>query len=140
MSAIKLEFGTPAVIKVPRFPGSRVVACFAPGTKSALVYLVIVLLVTGVAIGWRIAEQLCLVAFLAFHLEMQSKQRETCTPMIELGVFPVFFAVAGLAAFAQAPLVNIVLNVARDTFLRQLLLIQLAGMAGDTLDLLVLAL
>ena len=46
MCAIQLEFGTRVVIKIPGLPGSGVVAGIAFFTQSALVYLVIVLLVT----------------------------------------------------------------------------------------------
>lgn len=140
MCAIQLEFGTRIVIKIPGLPGSGVVAGIAFFTEPALMHLVIVLLVTGKAIGWRIAEYLGQMAFLAFHFDMQPKQREACTPMIEPCIFPILFAMAGFTAFTQTSLVHVVFRMAGDAFLRQLLLIQLVGMAGDTLDLLVLAL
>lgn len=103
-------------------------ARLALGAQSALMYFVIVLLVTGVAVGWRIAEQLCLVAFLALHFYMQTKQRESCAPMVEPGVFPFLFVMARFAAFAQLSLVHIIFHVARAAILRQLLLIQPAFM------------
>ena len=76
-------------------------------------HLVIVLLVTGVAIGGRITEQLRLVAFLAFHFDMQAKQRKTRTAVIQVLVLPVLLVVAGFAARSEPTLVNIVLFVAR---------------------------
>lgn len=103
-------------------------------------YFVIVLLVTGEAIGWRVAEKLCLVAFLAFHFHMQAKQRKACTPMVYLGVLPVFFVMAGFAALTQLVLVHIVFFVASDAILFQFLLIKIARMASDTFNLLMLAL
>ena len=103
-------------------------------------HFVIVLLVTGVAIGRRVAEQLCLMAFLAFHFYMQAQQRKTRTPMVYTGILPILFVMAGFAAFPKLVFVNIVLFVTRDAIRDQLLLIQITGMAGDTFDLFVLVL
>ena len=77
MATIEFEFGALIMIKVPRFPRTRVVARLAFPAHSALVGIAIVLLVAGKTIGRRITEKLRLVAFLAFHFYMQTKQRKT---------------------------------------------------------------
>lgn len=60
--------------------------------------------------------------------------------MVYLGVFPLFFAMAGLATFTQLILVYIVLLMAGNAILRQFLLIQVTHMAGNAFNLFVLVL
>lgn len=91
-------------------------------------YLVIVLFVATEAIPRGIPVQLCLVAFLAVHLDMHPEQREARAAMIESGFFPVLFAMAGFTEFAELFLVHVLFHMAGVAILLQLLRIQITGM------------
>lgn len=82
--------------------------------QSQFVHLVVVLLVAGKAIARGIDVDLCLVTFLAVHLDMHSKQREARPTMIEFGFFPVVLVMTGFASFTQLGFVNIFLKMTTD--------------------------
>ena len=127
--SIQLEFRASIVIEIPCLPGTGVMARSAILSQSQLVYLVIVLLVAAKAVSRRIPVQLCLVAFLAVHLDVHPEQREARAAMVEFGFFPVFFGMAGFAEFPEFFLVHILFHMAGIAILLQLLRIQIAGMA-----------
>lgn len=74
----------------------------------------IVLPVTGITIGWRIAVKLGLVAFPAFDLQMHAQQWKTGAPMVDAGSLPSFLVMAGFALFTELSFVHILFLVARD--------------------------
>ena len=100
----------------------------------------IILFMASKAIRWGIAENLRLMAFLAFHFHMQTEQREMCPTVIDLGILPAFFVMAGITTLTQLLLMHIVFFVAGNTIKLQLLLIQFSCMARRTFNLFMLAL
>ena len=71
-----------------------------------------------------IAERCGLVAFLAFHLDMDTGQNETSLGMIKRRILPLCFLVAGFTLRTQLVLMNIVLAVTRNAGCLQLLSIK----------------
>lgn len=138
--AIELEFGALVVIEVPRFPRTGVVARFTFLAQPALVDSIVVFLVAGDAVRWRITEQLRLVAFLAFHFHMHAEQWKARPAVIDQRIFPILFIMAGDTALAQLALVHIFFLVARDAIHAQLLLIQITRVARCTFGPVMLAL
>lgn len=74
----------------------------------------IILPVTGITIGWRIAVKLGLVAFPAFDFQVHAQQWKAGAPMVDAGSLPFFLAMAGFALFTEFSFVHILFLVARD--------------------------
>ena len=97
MLATQGVLGVVVVIKAAGFPLVRAVAAFAFLTEQALVTFaaVIILLVAGNAIAWRIfvAHRLVLVASGAFGICVLAGQGKASRGMVKLGFFPTVLAV-----------------------------------------------
>lgn len=145
--AKQLVFGLSVMIKNDLFPALVVVTGLALGAKFSLVtfFLVVVLFVTGKAIHLELVLiDVALVTFDTFDVVMLSAQRKFCFPVvIKWNFFPAAFDMAGFALGAEFSLVPfslvIVLLVAGDTLLLELVLVQVALMASGALRFLVFA-
>ena len=98
------------VIECPRGPGNRVVA------RAALVVEVtavrIFFLMAGNASGFRLAENLCLMAVRALHIVVFSEQRKWAEIVIEKQrILPIHFRMAILALSAERLFVHIVIQM-----------------------------
>ena len=112
MTAVELERGLPVVVEAPGFPRQGVVTGLA--ARSKLVFVCVVLLVTGDAGNAGVLEGRRFVAFLAFNLGVLAQQREAGQSMVDPGHLPVTLVVTGLAFVAFLALVFVVLFVAGD--------------------------
>jgi hypothetical protein len=121
------------VIKAPPLPTVRVVAERTIRPQAARMKLI---RMAGSASQRRAFEQQRAMAFLARYDHMASEQRKSSDVVIE-GLYstPAGLAVALLAAAAKLPFVSIILPVARHAGRRQLVAIEIAGMARIALDL-----
>ena len=139
-------FGFLVVVENDFFPTLVVVTGLALWTEFSLVpfLLVVVLFVTGNAIHLELVlVDVALVTLDTFDIVMLSAQRKFCfLVMIKRNFFPAALDMAGFALGAEFPLVPflvIVLLVAGDTFLLELILVQVALVAFDALRFLVFA-
>jgi hypothetical protein len=121
------------VIKAPPLPTVRVVTERTVRPQATCMKLV---RVAGGASQRRAFEQQRAMAFLARYDRMAPDQRKSSDVVIEgLYLTPTGLAVALLTAAAKLPFVPIILAVTRHTGRRQLVAIQIAGVARIALDL-----
>jgi hypothetical protein len=85
MGTIQPEFRL-AVIKVPRFPRTRVMAGFALRAKAAFVD--ILLFMATITLTRRIPEGISFVTFFAFCIYMTARKCKARTIVVELVNFP----------------------------------------------------
>lgn len=103
------------VIEGPRGPGNRVVARAALLVEIAPVWIFV--LMAGNASGFRVAENLCLMAVRALRILVFSEQRKWAEIVIEKQrILPIHFGMAILALSTERLFVHI--------------FIQMAGLAG----------
>lgn len=128
MGAIKCIAGLRIVVEAPTRPAVRIVAEHAIAPEATLVVLV---LVAARASARRILKLRRPMAVFAWHDRMASDQRETRDIVIE-GHFltPAGFPVALLTSIAELTLVRIVLLMTGHASGRELIAIEIAGMAG----------
>jgi len=131
VGTVENEFGALVVIKIPTLPVGRVVAGLAARSEFAFVHVILVVAPDTVRSG--VLELGCLVALLAFDLDVFAKERETRQAVVELADFPAFLVVAAVTLLAFLAFVLVVLLVAGKTDGRQFLFIQVAGMAAVAL-------
>ncbi len=120
------------VVVAPALPAVRVVAKCAIRPQPAFMMPVAV---AGVAIQRRALELLRAMTFLARHDGMASDQRKSSDVVIEGGPAPAGVPVTLLAAITQLAFVSIILLMTRHARGRQLVAIEIAGMARVALDL-----
>jgi len=121
------------MIEAPPCPAVRIVA--APTDRSQAAFMMLVAM-AGDASQRRALELQRAMAFLARHHSMTPDQRKSGDVMIEgLYLTPVGLAVTLLAAGAKLPLVPIVLAVTGHAGRRQLVAIEIAGVARIALNL-----
>jgi len=130
------KFGLLVMVELDLVPVVLDVAAFALAAEITLVRLVVVFFVAGTAQLGRALIFLVDVALVALHFPVLAQQGEFGLVVVELGGLPVFFAVAGLALRPQFALVRliVVLFVAGDAGHLQLVLVQVALVAGHTLQ------
>lgn len=136
MRAIQLEVGL-VVIEIPGFPVAHVVAGFACRSQFALMY--IFLFMARPAIGLGVLECRSCVTLFALHQKMFADQREYGFSMIEGGLFPGFFLVAGFAFLAFLAFVLVIFFMAGIALGIELVLIQIAFVATGALHILMFA-
>jgi len=125
------------VIKAPSLPAIRIVAVRAIRPETAFVMLV---LVAGIAIQRRVLVRGRPVALLARHHRVAPDQGKPRKIVIERrGSAPAALAVTFLAVVAELALVFVVCAVTGNACCRQLVAIEVAGMAVVALDLRVAA-
>lgn len=147
MLAEQLVLGLAVMIKNDLFPAFFAVAGLAFDSEFSLVpfFLVVIFFVTGIAFHLELVfVDIALVTFDAFDVVMLSAQREfRLLVMIKRDFFPAPFDMAGFALGAEFPLMPlrsvIVLLVAGDTLLLELILVQVALVAFGALRFLVFA-
>lgn len=126
------------VIEAPERKTVGVMAPPARGPQTSFMRFIFVATLTGAR---RILVGLCPVALFAWYCGMQPNQREPRQIVIKGDLFaPSGFRVAGLTFAAKLTLMRVILFVTRDTCHGQLLLVEIALVAGIALDGLVFAL
>src|SRR5664279_366572 len=121
------------VIVAPALPAVRVVTKRTVQAQAAFMMLVAM---ASVAIQRRALELQRAMALLASHDSVAADQRKSGDIVIEGRDFaPIGLAVTLLAAISQLALVLVILLVTRHTGRRQLVAIDIAGMAEIALDL-----
>ena len=108
MFAQQRKFGGFIVIESDLLPVFFVVAALALGSEFALVRLVIVFLVAGIAQFGRVFVLLVDMAFSALHVNVLAQQGEFGFAMVELSRLPVLLAMAALALLSQFAPVRLV--------------------------------
>src|SRR5581483_1247245 len=131
VAAVELEMRAPVVIEVPRFPRARVMALLALRSECPLV--LVVLLVTGDAARGSVLERRRRMALFALDLDVRAEQRKAREAVVEARVLPRAFAMAALALVALLALVLVVFPVAGDAGARELVAVEVAGMAAVAL-------
>ena len=127
------KMGLGCVVELPIAPTVRVVAGNALFAQVLLVH-VLGTVTTDAFVG-RLAECPRRMAFLAGNADMQADQRKTGEVMVELHlVSPASLVVAMLAVAAERTLVHVVNGMAAGAFLRQLLLLEDARVAGMAIE------
>lgn len=123
------KMGLGCVVELPVAPSVRVVTGTAFPTQVFLVHVLGT--VTADAFVGRLAECPRRMAFLAGNADMQADQRKTGEVMVELHlVAPASLVVAMLAVAAERTLVHVVNGMTAGAFLRNLLLLENARVAG----------
>jgi len=103
-------------------------------------FVLVILLVAGITIGWCILVHLALVAILAIDFVMLAKQWKLGFGVVEPGwILPTGFTVARSTIASQRLFVDIVFLVTLHALLRQLLTVQHPGMTVRTTHLSMLA-
>lgn len=101
------------------------------GAFLAETALVVRIGVAGSARSLRILEPRCSMALLAGHRDVQAEEGKTRQIVVEADRFsPAALVVALTAAGSELPLVRIVLPVTGDACRRQLVLVEVAGVAS----------
>ena len=119
------------VIKTPPRPTIGIVAERTIGAEAPLMVLVAV---AGGATQRRALERLRAMALLARHDGVAPDQRESRNVVIEgRDAAPIVLAVTSVATIAKLTVVSIVLTVTGYAGRRQLVAIEIAGMAGVAL-------
>ena len=105
----------PAVIEIHISPAARVMALSA--VRPKLTFVQVVFLVAGKTIHWRATVAVRMAAF-AFDICVLSGQLESSQGVIEGPILPGTGIMTGLALFAEATLMEIILLVAGKTLCR----------------------
>ena len=126
------------VIEAPARPSIRIVAVCAVRAEAAGMKHI---LVASRTIAWRVLEGRGAVAFLAGDGGVQADERKASEIVIERDFLaPTHLVVALAATIAELPLVRVVFLMAARACHRQFGLVDIAFVAGITLDRRVLAL
>lgn len=123
------------MVKVDIIPIRQGVAGSTVCAKATVVF--VILLVAGITIRGRSLKHAVLMAFFASDISMFAFQLEVRKVVIEGGILPIVWRVAGTAIHAKLPIVRVVSAMARITISRRVLEISQAAcvyVAKNTLN------
>jgi hypothetical protein len=123
------KFGFVVIESGGGFPVALDMAILTGGPQIGFVFVIFFMATNAVLGGFL--EQHAFVTGLALNLQVFAQQGKGAGLVVELGLFfPVALGVATATVFAQRLFVLVVLFVATHTVLRQLDLVDVAGVAG----------